>query len=71
MDDTFFPEFLNYIQKHMLQPDRGRRADCKQVEAFLERLKGKPVESPYWRFNGTVSYENDDDEGMAESGTMW
>ncbi|OPB41106.1 Cyclin C-dependent kinase CDK8 [Trichoderma guizhouense] len=70
MDDTFFPEFLRFIRKHMLQPDRNRRADCIQVEAFLERLKRKPVENPYWRFNGTVVYRNGNDEDMAENGTM-
>lgn len=70
MEDTFFPEFLRFIQKQMLQPDRSRRADCLEVEAFLERLTRKPVENPYWRFNGTVSYGNGNDEGMAESSTM-
>ncbi|QYT03052.1 Cyclin C-dependent kinase CDK8 [Trichoderma simmonsii] len=68
MDDTFFPEFLGYIQKNMLHPDRNRRADCEQVEAFLAKLKRKPIE--YWRFNGTVPYENGNDGGMAGNGTI-
>ncbi|KAL6786689.1 kinase-like domain-containing protein [Trichoderma sp. SZMC 28012] len=68
MDDTFFPEFLRYIQKHMLQPDRNRRVGCEQVEAFLARLKRKPTE--YWRFNGTVPYENGNDGCMAENDTI-
>lgn len=70
MDDTFFPEFLGFIQKYMLQPDRSRRADCKQVETFLENLRGKPADSPYWRFNGTVQYQDGNSGGTTENGTM-
>ncbi|KAL6689731.1 kinase-like domain-containing protein [Trichoderma pleuroticola] len=70
MEDTFFPEFLGFIQKDMLQPDRNRRADCKQVENFLENLRGKPADSPYWRFNGTVQYQNGNGGGTTENGTM-
>ncbi|KAJ4854267.1 protein kinase domain-containing protein [Trichoderma breve] len=57
MANTFFPQFLRFIQSAMLDPDRKHRADSKQVETFLGRLlQQNPPDSPYWHFNGTVEY---------------
>lgn len=58
MANTFFPEFLRFIQKKMLHPDRMRRTECKTAEDFLEECLKHPPESSYWRFNGTVPYQN-------------
>ncbi|KAL7935691.1 kinase-like domain-containing protein [Trichoderma chlorosporum] len=59
MANTFFPRFLGFIQNSMLDPDRKRRADCKQVVAFLEKLLEKPLDSPFWHFEGTVPHPGD------------
>ncbi|KAL6859299.1 kinase-like protein [Trichoderma novae-zelandiae] len=56
--NTFFPDFLRFIQYSMLDPDRKHRADCKTVESFLGRLLTIPPESPYWNFSGTRPYPN-------------
>ncbi|KAF3062930.1 hypothetical protein CFAM422_010371 [Trichoderma lentiforme] len=56
MNETFIPEFLQFILNRMLHPDRKERAECKEVEAFLKKLREKPADSPYWRFGETVPY---------------
>ncbi|KAL6802620.1 hypothetical protein GGI42DRAFT_353740 [Trichoderma sp. SZMC 28013] len=51
MEETFFPRFLRFITKSMLNPDRSARANAKCVESFLEeRLQKHPPNSSYWRF---------------------
>ncbi|KAL7957619.1 hypothetical protein V8C34DRAFT_285287, partial [Trichoderma compactum] len=43
----------------MLNPDRGARANAKSVESFLEeRLQKHPPNSSYWRFEGTILYQD-------------
>ncbi|KAL7905497.1 kinase-like domain-containing protein [Trichoderma velutinum] len=70
MSNTFFPQFLHFIQSSMLDPDRNNRADCKQVESFLGRLlQEKPPGSRYWRFNGTVSYPKSYSRSTTGTGT--
>jgi hypothetical protein len=54
-EDTFFPQFLSFIQNFMLHPDRKKRVDCKDVELFLERCLGNDVESSYWLFDGKLT----------------
>ncbi|KAH8127647.1 hypothetical protein FP744_10008332 [Trichoderma asperellum] len=54
--DTFFPQFLGFIQNSMLHPDRNARVECKEVEEFLKRcLDEHDVNSPYWLFDGKLT----------------
>lgn len=46
-ENTFFSQFLSFIQKSMLRPDRNARVECKDVEEFLERCLGNK-NSSYW-----------------------
>lgn len=54
-ENTFFPQFLSFIQNSMLHPDRNARVECKDVEKFLERCLENPVNSPYWVFDGKLT----------------
>lgn len=70
MANTFFPQFLRFIQSSMLDPDRKHRADSKQVETFLGRdLQQNPPDSPYWHFNGTVEYPKTYSRSTTGTGT--
>ncbi|KAL7808601.1 kinase-like protein [Trichoderma gracile] len=69
MANTFFPEFLRFIQNSMLDPDRKHRADCKTVESFLGGLLLIPPESPYWKFSGTRPYPNGGATWTSSTGT--
>ncbi|KAL7892659.1 hypothetical protein HDV64DRAFT_166552 [Trichoderma sp. TUCIM 5745] len=52
--DTFFPQFLSFIQNSMLHPDRDARVDCKKVEQFLEKCLRNNPDSSYWLFDGRL-----------------
>ncbi|EHK19916.1 uncharacterized protein TRIVIDRAFT_47121 [Trichoderma virens Gv29-8] len=70
MAGTFFPEFLRFIQKWMLQPERNKRAQCSEVEMFLKKcLDNNQPDSSYWHFSGTVQGQNDASQGTTKIGT--
>ncbi|KAL6906593.1 kinase-like protein [Trichoderma evansii] len=53
--NTFYPQFLNFIQKSMLNPDRKARVECKDVERFLGKCLKNHADSSYWAFKGIVT----------------
>ncbi|PTB65182.1 kinase-like protein [Trichoderma citrinoviride] len=69
MANSFFPDFLRFIQNSMLDPDRKRRADCKMVESFLNRLLTIPPDDSYWNFPGTRPYPNGGATWTSSTGT--
>ncbi|KAL7783243.1 kinase-like domain-containing protein [Trichoderma ceciliae] len=67
--NTFFPQFLRFIQLSMLHPDRDARAECQKVEDFLERCLKNTAHSSFWRFNGTVLDQNSYSRSTTENST--
>ncbi|EHK45471.1 hypothetical protein TRIATDRAFT_318965 [Trichoderma atroviride IMI 206040] len=53
-ENTFFSQFLSFIQNSMLHPDRNTRVDAKEVEQFLERCLGNN-ENSYWLYDGKLT----------------